>query len=305
MYDVVIVGGGPAGLSAALVLGRARRSVALFDDGRPRNFAARQVHGYLGHDGLSPHELRSRGRQELGCYGVEVYEEAVVDAERIVAQQRGCKTRFLIRTQAGRVALTRKLLLATGVCDELPEIPGLADCYGISVHHCPYCDGWEHRDEHLVAVGRSASAAVGLAATLCGWSGDVTAMTQGQALDESDRDLLSRSGARLCETPIARVLHQKGRMTGVELAGGGRLDAQGIFFNTRQRQQSPLAEQLGCPPVNDVHPHTTSKQKSDRQGLYLAGDVDGDTQLAIVAAAEGATAAVAINRELAEEDRTM
>jgi thioredoxin reductase len=302
MYDVVIVGGGPAGLSAALILGRARRSVAVFDSGRPRNHSARKLHGYLGHDGTTPHKLRARGLEELSSYGVEVHSDTVVSAERVTADNHSRRTRFRIRTQSGREALCRKLLLATGVFDELPEIPGLAECYGVSVHHCPYCDGWEHRDEPLLAIGQSASAAVGLAATLRTWTSQVTALTEGNTLKAKDWKLLEKCDLRLCETPIARVVHEEGRMSGVELADGGHIDAQGLFFNTSQRPQSPLAEQLGCPPVDDVHPRTTPKQKSDRQGLYLAGDVDGDTQLAIVAAAEGATAAVAINRELAEED---
>ena len=303
MYDVLIVGGGPAGLSAALVLGRALRTIALFDAGQPRNVAARAVHGYLGHDGIPPDELRVKGRKETERYGVELLDEAVVLAE--AAASASFPTAFRVTTQSGRTAEGRKLLLATGVVDDLPDVPGLADCYGVSVHHCPYCDGWEHRDERLLALGDELDKAIGLAIGLRNWSASVTLLTQGRPLAQPERDRLERQGIAWSEVHLRCVLHENGRLIGIELNDGSRVSGAALFFSSKQRQQSDLPLRFGCGVNEKEHAETTDKQRSRVPGLFLAGDVDGDVQFAIVAAAEGATAAVAINRELQEEDRRL
>src|SRR3954467_10771273 len=140
-WDCIVVGAGPAGLNAALVLGRARRRVLVLDNGAPRNYATHEMHGVLGHDGLDPADLRSRGRAELARYGVDVVTADVRDAEVLDGAVR------LIC--AGGAEMTRTVILATGMLDELPDIPGFAEVWGTSAHTCPYCDGFEHRDERL------------------------------------------------------------------------------------------------------------------------------------------------------------
>ena len=170
MWDCVIVGAGPAGLNAALVLGRARRRVVVFDDSRPRNYATHEMHGVLGHDGLDPAELRARGRAELDAYGVEVVSTEVEGAEVLdgvvrLASARGTDT-------------TRTVLLATGMLDELPDIPGFAGVWGTSAHTCPYCDGFEHRDERLAVLG-SGVRGEHLAVLLRQWSDDVVLLPNG------------------------------------------------------------------------------------------------------------------------------
>lgn len=303
MYDVVIVGGGPAGLSAALILGRACRKVVVIDAGQPRNGTAQAVNGFLGCSPLAPHELRERGRDQVKAFGVEIHSGRVIAAERISSGDHRFPTQFQVRTEEGRTALGRKLLLTTGVTDELPEIPGLRECYGISIHHCPYCDGWEHRNEPLLALGEQAKEAARLALGLRSWSERVAALTNGQRLAAKEKDQLAKNGVELYEEPVVRVLHDQGRLRAVELAGGRAVEAHGLFFSGSQRQQSDLAVQLGTPMDDDEHAKTTEKQRTRVPGLFLAGDADGDVQFAIVAAAEGATSAVAINRELQEEDR--
>src|SRR5882757_8200312 len=166
-FDVAIVGGGAAGLNAAVILARACRRVVLFDHGKPRNYAARGVHGFLGLDGISPNDLRERGRGEALSYGVAIDDREVI-AARVMSGADQPAPRFVIETDNTSIT-TRSVLLATGMIDHLPKIPGLRELYGYSVHHCPYCDGWEHRGKHLAALAEGA-AAVSLAQSLRVWS---------------------------------------------------------------------------------------------------------------------------------------
>ncbi len=301
--DVIIVGGGPAGLSAALILARCRRRVVVIDAGNPRNAAAREFHGYLGRDGMSPSELLRDGRAELAKYEVEVLHDLVVHAEcasGALEDARG--TRFSVSTQTGQTFLARKLLLATGTRDELPPFEGLRECYGISVHHCPYCDGWEHRDQHLLAYGDNPSSAIGLAELLSGWSKQVTVLTNGQRASEEERQRLQRSGLAIREAAIEALLHTDGRLQAIQLHAAEPLAAEALFFNSSQRPQSELSMMLGCEMANEFITRTGRRQTTNVPGLFLAGDADGEVQFVIVAAGEGATAAVAINRELQSED---
>jgi len=298
MHDVIIVGGGPAGLSAALVLARARRKVLLFDSGQPRNASATAIHGYLGHDGITPQGLRELGRAEVARYGVEFVDGAVTAAERLDGEG----SRFRVQTGDGREGVGRKLLFTTGMRDELPDLPGVRECYGASVHHCPYCDGWEHRGERILAYARRAKDAVGLGLALKQWSDPVTVLTGGEPLAEEGKQRLERNGIAWRTEPVIRVLHKGSRLQGVELADGSSLVADALFFETIEQPACELPRQLGAACEENFSARTSRKQKTNVPGLFVAGDADGNVQFAIVAAAEGATAAVAINRELLEED---
>jgi thioredoxin reductase len=303
LYDVLIVGGGPAGLSAALVLGRCRRRVLVFDSGQPRNAAAQAMHGYLSRDGIPPRELLRLGRDEVARYGVEI-QDTEVDSARIRnpddAEEPGAA--FEVETAEGRRFLARKLLLATGVRDILPPIAGGETYYGRGVHHCPYCDGWEHRDQALVAYG-DGSAAVGLALALRTWSSRVTACTDGTRIGLNDRERLERNGIGLRTGRIARLDGADGVLQRVVFRSGPPLDCDALFFNTGQVQRSLLPTMLGCETGENDQIRTHDRQRTCQPGLFLAGDADGDVQFVIAAAAEGARAAVAINRELQDEDR--
>lgn len=304
MYDAIIIGGGPAGLSAALVLGRSCNRVLLIDAGQPRNAAARQLNGFLGHDGISPADLLSLGRQHLARYGVEILAGVVKSAERIdCSPPHPFPTAFSIETDDGRVICGRKLLFATGIIDELPDYPGIRECYGATIHHCPYCDGWEHRGEKILVLGKEISKAVGLAIALKGWSQDVTLLANGQPLGAEQFDRLSKHAIACAEPRIVRFVHQGDKLEGVELAGNVMLPAEALFLVPDHRPGSDLPRRLGVDFETDLIGKTNCKQKTDVPGLFLAGDADGDVQFAIVAAAEGATAALAINRELQDEGK--
>lgn len=295
MFDVIVVGGGPAGLSAALVLARACRSVLVIDQGMMRNAAARAMHGYLTRDGIPPGQLISAGRRELERYGVPVVQAEVVKARR-------GKKSFAIKRHDGVRHHSTKLLLCTGLRDQLPRLEGLAEFYGSSVHHCPYCDGWEWRGHRLAAYGQGKQA-LGLALSLLGWSNDVVVFTDGaRRMNAELHRVAKRHGIQVCEQRIKRLDGRPPRLKSVVLEDGTRVARDALFFNTGQRQKSTLAEQLGCEFDRQGGVIVDHRERTCVPGLYLAGDASRDVQFAIQAAAEGAVAAVTINKEFQEEE---
>lgn len=294
--DVLVIGGGPAGLSAALVLGRSRRHVVVCDAGRPRNAAAPHAHGFLTRDGMPPLDILALGRQELLAYGVEIHDAVVT---RIDTSARGMTATL----QDGTRLTARKLLLATGVVDELPRLPGFDDFYGTSIHHCPYCDGWENRDRPLAVYGRPTDAS-GLALSLLTWSRDLVVCTDGQPLTRTARRRLDAANIPARTERIVGLEGTRGRLERIVFADGPALERHGLFFTTGQGQRSALAEQLGCRFTTTGHVQCDGKGRTGVPHVFIAGDANGDTQFVVVAAAEGAKAAVAINKELQEDDRT-
>jgi len=298
-FDVVIVGGGPAGLSASLILGRACRSVVVFDHGKYRNYAAPNVHGYLGLDGTPPDELRRRGREEVEAYGVCI-KTLQVESTRVVERKGRQTTQFEVMAN-GQSYACRALIFATGVQDLLPPIPGLAEFYGRSVHHCPYCDGWEHRDQHLVALG-SASSAVELALSLRGWSMQVTACTNGEMPSGSDIKRLESNGIQLCTERVSKLAGENNCLSEIVFDKGAPLPCDALFFSADQTQSSPLPSSLGCATAEDGLIKTGDKQCVDVPGLFIAGDIHSDVQMVSVAVAEGVIAATSANKMLLQQD---
>ena len=300
VFDVVIVGGGPAGLSAGLVLGRARRRVLICDAGHPRNAPSHSLHGYLTRDGIEPGELLRIGREQLQQYEtVELRQSEVTDARRLVDNS---SDNFEITLNSREKLTSRKLLLATGVVDELPEIEGFLEFYGTSVFHCPYCDGWEMRDQPLAVYGQGENGA-GLAIELLFWSRNLVLCTDGPAqLSAEDRKRLDHHSISINERKIARLDGEAGLLQRIVFTNGESLSVTGMFFSTGQRQGSDLPRRLGCKFTEQGCVRTYDYEMTDVPGVYVAGDASRFVQFAIVAASEGALAAVAINKELMKED---
>jgi thioredoxin reductase len=291
VFDVVIIGGGPAGLSAALVLARCRRRVLLCDAGQPRNARSSALHGFLSRDCIPPLELLRLGREELRPYGVEPRNVTVTELVRT-------GDFFEATLDNQQTVRARMALVATGVRDHLPEIPGLEECYGVTVHHCPYCDGWEHRDQVVAVIGRGTSGA-GLALSLKTWTPRVVLCTNGmRAIRPRDRQQLDDQGIDVHMSRIVRVEHDGPLVRAIVFADGGSIRCGAVFFSERQSQQCDLAARLGCQMNRGGVVKTGNLGETHLPGLYVVGDASRDVQFAIVAAAEGAKAAVAINNAL-------
>jgi thioredoxin reductase len=296
-YDVIVVGAGPAGLSAALMLGRCRRSVVVFDHGKPRNAPSRALHGYLTRDGIAPTDFLRLARDELVKYkSVRVRDEQVAAAR--------CRPGdgFVVTLESGETMAARKLLLATGVVDNLPEIPGFREFYGRSVFHCPYCDGWELCDQPLAIYGRGARG-VGLSLELTAWSRDLVLCTDGPPeLEPDDRGRLERNGIAIREERVTALEGAGGVLSRLVFENAPPLERRALFFTTGQYQRSDLLERLGC-EFNDKGTVRTGRYESTHlPGLFVAGDASRAVQWVVVAAAEGAEAAFAINTDLLKED---
>jgi thioredoxin reductase len=298
VYDVVIVGGGSAGLSAAIVLGRCRRRVFLCDVGQPRNQASRAVHCLLGHEGTPPKELLARGRSELERYTtVEAHADRVTEITPSANQ-------FVIACADGFTLRARKVLLTTGLTDEVPRLEGIEQLFGRSIHHCPYCDGFEHRDQPLAVYGAGDKGA-GLALMMKQWSSDVILCTDGASeVSSTMKSRLQQHDIAVCSERIARLEGtEDGTLQRIHLQGGKVLKRTAIFFTTGCHQSSDLSAALGCArdKKGGIVTDPVTEESSVR-GVYVAGDASRDVLLVAVAIAEGAKAGVAINRALLQED---
>jgi thioredoxin reductase len=297
--DVLVVGGGPAGLSAALVLGRCRRKVLLCDAGEPRNQRSAGVGGYLSRDGCPPEALRRVGREEIAAYpSVSVEDVEVSGIERLG----DAPLSFRARLATGKPVLARRVILATGLSDQPPDIPGMAELFGYGVWTCPYCDGWELRDRPVAVFGPGGTA-VGLALELRQWTADLVLLTHGPAtLSQEDAAALARAGIRVVCDRIAGLDGGTGHLTGIRFDNGELLPREALFYVAHAHQRSQLVEALGCELTRRGTAETGTYEQSTVPGVFVAGDASRRVQFAIVAAAEGAMAAFAVNNELTEED---
>jgi thioredoxin reductase len=295
-YDCIVVGAGPAGLSGALMLGRCRRSVLVCDAGEPRNARAAHVHAYLTRDGTTPEDFLRLARQDASRYPtVEFRQLEIVDARRTADG-------FMLVAGDGLQLSTRKLLLATGVVDEIPELDGLPELYGKSVHHCPYCDAWEWRDQPIAVYGRGEEGH-GMALGLTVWSDDLVLCTDGPPeLSDEQEGELAQAGIEIRADRVLRLEGEQGMLQRIVFVDGEPLERRALFLSCGQRQGSHLAAKLGCRFNEKGAVATGSCEATNVPGLYAAGDASKEAQFVIVAAAEGAEAGTAINKALLKED---
>jgi thioredoxin reductase len=302
-FDAVVVGAGSAGLSAALMLGRSRRRVLVLDGGEPRNAPSDGVHYFLTRDGTPPEELLRIGREQLEPYSsVELREGKAVGAT-------GSDGVFEVTLNDGTVVGARKILLATGVHDELPERPGFRELWGRGIYHCPYCHGWEVRDRPLAVLAKTEHLAM-QAALMRNWSRDLVALTDGEpGLDEDARGRLAALGIPVKEEKISRLEGDEaaGILRRIVFEDGSSVEREALFYAPPQRQRSGLAESLGCeteamgllPAVIKSDPTT---KETTVPGVFVAGDAGTMLQGAIMAASSGAGAAAFLNHSLIAED---
>jgi thioredoxin reductase len=263
--DAVIVGGGPAGLSAALVLGRARRNVLVLDDGRPANAASNGVGGLLGQTGVKPADLRRAGREQLADLpNVDVRDGAVLDVESL-------SQGFAVKLEGGPAVRTGALVLAHGLRYDPPSLPGVEGLWGRSVFHCPFCDGWEVRDLSLAVHGSGPEAARS-ALVVSEWSSDVVLCTDGPARLNGERAALERAGVRVREEPIRELVGGEGWLRHIEFASGPAEQRDALFVRTDRGQPNGLAEALGCELTAGGTIVTDGEGRTDVPGVYAAGD---------------------------------
>src|SRR4051794_30373002 len=291
-YDVVVVGGGAAGLSAALVLGRARRRVAVVDAGSPRNAPAAHMQGFLSRDGMPPGELLAAGRAEVGGYGVELIEDQVV----------GIDAGFVVRVAGGRRLDARRLLIATGASDQLPDIPGARERWGRDLLHCPYCHGWEVRDQPIGVLGTNPGA-VEHALLVRQWSDDVILFAH--TLEPSPDELLrlEARGVEVVTGVIRALVVEADRLTGVELVDGRTIPRAAVFIRPiNVAHPDGLLAGLGCALDPSGFAVVDATGRTTIEGVWAAGNVVDPRLQVIASAGAGSAAAIAMNADLVRED---
>jgi thioredoxin reductase len=290
-YDVVVVGGGAAGLSAALVLGRARRRVAVVDGGAPRNAPAAHMHGYLSRDGMSPADLLAAGRDEVAGYGVELVDDTVV----------AIATGFVVRLAGGRELAARRMLVATGLRDEIPDIPGVVERWARDVLHCPYCHGWEVRDQPIGVLGTH-PVAVEHAQLVRQWSDDVTFFVHTYDLADTEAYGLEARGIRIVRGEIERLVVESDRLAGVELVDGRVVERKAVFVRPGFVPHDGLLAALGCAADETGLVVVDATGRTSAPGVWAAGNVVDPRAQVITAAGAGSAAAIALNADLVQAD---
>jgi thioredoxin reductase len=302
LYDCIVIGAGPAGLSASLFLARYLRRTLTFHHNSPRNEYAHGVHGFLGHHGIPPAELLARGRDEVTMHGGLIIEACVNTVERVLPE----RFRIAAGNQGNepRVFEARRLLLATGLRDLTPDCPGFREFYGSSVHHCPDCDGYEVKDKRVAVLAHGKNTAA-FTAHLMTWTKRLTLLTDQKEIPNRDREQLAKLDIPIRTQAVAALEGDKltRQLQRVLFSDGDPLECDALFFNLGTELATDFHETLGCrldPECGLLWVDET--QQTSVEGVYAAGDITPQSQLAIVAAAEGAMAAIHIHRSLTEAD---
>ena len=294
-YDVVVIGGGAAGLSAALVLSRARRKVLVVDAGTPRNAPAAHMHGYLSRDGLPPGELLAFGRNEVKSYGGDILEGTATEL-----MSDGRSGFWVILANSQRIS-ARRLLATTGLRDELPDVPGLRDRWARDVLHCPYCHGYEVRDRQLGVIGGSPGA-VRYAQIVRQWSHDLVYFTPPDTLTTTERSELVARGIGVVEGTIAQLVIDDDQLRGVQMDDGCVVPRDALFVPPRFVPNNRLLQSLGCAVDDDGWVAVDGTGRTSVPGVWAAGNLVDPRAQVITAAGAGSAAAIALNADLVEDD---
>ncbi|MGV2965650.1 MULTISPECIES: NAD(P)/FAD-dependent oxidoreductase [unclassified Paenibacillus] len=292
LLDVLIIGGGPAGLNAALVLGRARKNVVVIDDETPRNWVTRETHGFVTRDGASPREFRKAAKEQIAAY------PSVQFASDTATAITGSDGDFVVKTTQGASYRTKKILFAVGKKDLPLDINGLTEVYGKSAFVCPYCDGWELRDQSLVIIVNGVNA-LHMAKVISGWTERYTICTNGSdSLTDEHREELKQHHVTVFDAPIQSIDSEEGMVQQVVLQDGTAIPCTGVFFQPKLFTGSELPKAIGCEISELGTVIVDASGKTSVAGVYSAGDAASEIYQAITAASLGALSAVSINNEL-------
>lgn len=294
-YDVIVIGGGAGGLNAALVLARARRTVAVVDSGESRNAPSAHMHSFLSRDGVPPLTVLEAGRAEVARYGVVRIDGR---ADQVEAAETGG---YVVRLEGGATLDARHVVLATGLRDELPEIPGVRAMWGADVHFCPYCHGYEVRDRPIVVLGVH-PASPGQALLLRQWSPHIVYVPHSRPLTDEERERMDARGVEVVEGPVSTLLSKDGRLHTVELADGRTVECAGVFLFPAMTPNDGAFDGLGCEKDERGWLVTDRSGRTSRPGLWAVGNVTDSRAQAVTAAGMGAAAAFALNHDLVDEE---
>ncbi len=295
-FDVIIIGGSYAGLAAAMALGRALRNVLVIDAGHPCNSQTPHSHNFLTNDGKTPKEIAGLAKQQVQKYGTVHFVEGFAVAGKKT------KTGFAIQTQAGEVFTSGKLVLATGIKDIMPSIPGFAESWGISVLHCPYCHGYEVRHQRTGIIA-NADAGFEIASLISNWTNDLTLYTNGKStLTDLQQAKLEQHQISIVEAEIDRLENKNGYVENIVFKNGATASVKAIYTRLLFVQHSSIPQELGCEITQDGYVKTDSAQKTSVQGVYACGDNSTRMRTVANAVSMGTITGFMVNRELIEED---
>ncbi|MGE8139983.1 NAD(P)/FAD-dependent oxidoreductase [Bacillus safensis] len=295
LLDCAIIGGGPAGLSAALVVGRGRKQVIVFDDELPRNRVTQESHGFITNDGMTPFEIRRAGEADLQKYpNIKIKRSRIVDIQKK-------EERFTLLTHEGDRFEAKKIILATGLQDILPEIEGIHDVYGKTLFSCPFCDGWELKDKALALIAEN-QRALHMAKLLSNWTKDLIVFTNGHVLAEEDKVLLTAHSIQVIDVPIVSIDHDNGQLRSLQLANGEIVKREGGFVASEFKQSAPFAEKLGCKMTKNAGIETDILGRTTVSGIFACGDNLGGPAQLVLAAAAGSQTGMGVIHEIVQEE---
>ncbi|MBW4850629.1 NAD(P)/FAD-dependent oxidoreductase [Bacillus safensis] len=294
LLDCAIIGGGPAGLNAALVVGRGRKQVIVFDDELPRNRVTQESHGFITNDGMTPFEIRQAGEADLQKYpNIQIKRSRINDIQKR-------EEFFTLLTHEGDIFEAKKIILATGLQDILPEIEGIHDVYGKTLFSCPFCDGWELKDKALALIAEN-QRALHMAKLISNWTKDLIVFTNGHGLAEEDKSLLTEHSIQVIDVPIVSIDHDNGELRSLQLANGETVKREGGFVASEFKQSAPFAEKLGCQMTKNAGIETDILGRTTVSGVFACGDNLGGPAQLVLAAAAGSQAGMGVIHELVQE----